>query len=195
LRTPQAVIDIPGFLCHGATTFSPAVKKLMYGHKFYAQPENTPKLAALLVDYWQRFLPQLENVHPENVLVVSLPPHAGERDRVAPMASRFARHFGYEYQPQALVWAKDIKPQHTIHDKRQRFLNVSMSLAVDYSLISEHARILIVDDITTTGATLHEASRVFHGERLRAKRLDVITLAVTKVPFGLQTRFSECELN
>jgi predicted amidophosphoribosyltransferase len=189
IRTPQAVMDIPGFLCHAATTFNPAVKKILYGHKFHARRENTPKLASLLIQYWRNLLPELESgIHPENVLVAAIPPHGNEQSRVSPIAAKFARHFGYDFQPDTLIWAKDVKPQHSIHDKRQRFLNLDRSLDVNHTLITDHARIIIVDDLTTTGATLHEASRAFQGERLRGKRLEVVSLAVTKVPFGQQAQ-------
>lgn len=196
IRTPQSIIDIPNFLCHAATTFNPAVKKILYGHKFYGRSEHIPALAALLRLYWQHLLPELHSgVHPENVLVAPIPPHAGEQSRVAPIAAKFARHFGYDFQPDALVWVKDVKPQHSIHDKKQRFLNIARSLEVNHKVISAHGRVIIVDDLTTTGATLHEASRVFHGERLRSKQLEVVSLAITKVPFGLQGRISEREFS
>jgi predicted amidophosphoribosyltransferase len=192
IRHPEPIIDNAYCHCHAATTFNPTVKRLVYGHKFYNRIEHISQLTGLLVEYWDRAQPFLcfDKVHPENVLVIPIPPHAGQPSLIDMFASRFARHFGYDYHHQALSWIRDVRPQHRIHEKAERFSNISQSLYLKSGLVSGYEKIIVIDDITTTGATMLEASRAFRNEVGTPSRWqdDVICLAVTKVPLGTQSR-------
>lgn len=197
IREPDPIIDMPFCLTHAATTFNPAVKKLLYGHKFYNRTDNIPQLTGLLIQYWQS-LPSylgLQKVHPENVLVLPIPPHAGQVSLIDLFASRFARHFGYDYQHDVLTWMRDVRQQHRIHDKGLRFKNVAQSMRLKGGIVSGYEKIIVIDDITTTGATLLEASRAFHDElgSRQAGQQDLICLAVSQVPIGMQLRSGEAE--
>lgn len=194
IREPDPIIDMPFCLIHAATTFNPTVKKLIYGHKFHNRTEHISQLVGLLIQYWQSLPPylSLNEVHPENVLVVPIPPHEGNVSLIDMFASRFARHFGYDYQHDVLNWMRDVRPQHRIHEKERRFSNVAQSLRLKSGIVSGYEKIIVVDDITTTGATLLEASRAFHDEVGRLHRQhDLICLAVSQVPIGAQLRSGE----
>ncbi len=189
LRTPVAVIDTPHFLCHAATSLNPAVKKLLYGYKFHNQFVHGSRLSGLLIQYWNSLPLPIRSAHPETVLVVPVPPHADKISRIDAMASRFARHFGFDYRPDALSWTRSIEPQHTILDKRQRYTNIAGGLSVNPDVLAGHEKIIIVDDLTTTGATLHEANRAIREMSLGlATQPELITLAVAKVPLASQRR-------
>jgi predicted amidophosphoribosyltransferase len=195
IREPDPLIDMPFCLTHAATTFSPTIKKMIYGHKFYNRTEHVAQLVGLLIQYWESLPPYLglNEVHPENVLVVPIPPHEGKVSLIDMFASRFARHFGYDYQHNVLTWMRDVRPQHHIHEKERRFSNVAQSLRLKSGIVSGYEKIIVVDDITTTGATLLEASRAFHDEvgQKSYRQQDLICLAVSQVPIGAQLRSGE----
>src|SRR5690606_16470559 len=70
IREPRPLLQNQRVALHAATTFNAAVKKVLYGHKFYNRLEYVPQLAGLLVEYWANVpTPQGWSVaHPENVL-------------------------------------------------------------------------------------------------------------------------------
>lgn len=186
IREPKPLLQNPRMELHAATTFNAAVKKVLYGHKFYNRMEYVPQLTGLLVEYWASIpVPQgLSVAHPENVLVIPIPPHAGNPSLIDLFASRFARHFGYDYRHDALSWMREVRPQHRIHDKNQRLSNVAQSLHLKSGIASGYEKIIVVDDITTTGATLLEASRAFRDDVDEA----ITCLAIAQVGMGSQMR-------
>ncbi|HEY9745292.1 MAG TPA: hypothetical protein V6C99_03640 [Oculatellaceae cyanobacterium] len=187
LRHPKPVVDLPTFVCHAATHFNPEVKKLLYGHKFYGQEGLEAQLAGLLIQYWEGLSRQARQaIHPENVLVLTIPPHRMGESRVEDFARRFARHFGYDFRPGMLLWQRRVEPQHTLNDKRARFANIADSLQVHKRGLRGHEVIVVVDDITTTGATLYEATRALRQSLAHPEQMEIITLAVAKVPLGVR---------
>jgi predicted amidophosphoribosyltransferase len=194
IREPEPVLELPSCRIHAATTFNPTVKKMLYGHKFYNRKEHIPQLVAMLVQYWQTIPTYLhwQDVHPENVLVLPIPPHGANASLIDMFASRFARHFGYDYRHDVLSWMREVRPQHHIHEKGRRYSNIAQSLRMKTGIVSGYDKIIVVDDITTTGATLLEASRAFHDEVGSLNRgQDLVCLAVTHVPVGAQLRSGE----
>ena len=191
VREPEPIIDSSYFQCHAATEFNSSVKRLIYGHKFHNRLEHISQLSGLLIQYWES-LPSATGfnvVHPENVLVIPVPPHAGQASMIDMFANRFARHFGYDYRHDAMTWMREVRPQHRIHEKSQRFNNISQSLYLKSGLVGGYEKVIVIDDITTTGATMLEASRAFHNEVGDTSReRDIVCLAITKVPLGTQLR-------
>lgn len=197
IRRPEAILDTPYCLIHAATNFNPNIKRILYGHKFHNRMEHIPQLSNLLIQYWQNIPAKLgfNAVHPENVLVIPIPPHGQEASLIDMFASQFARHFGYDYRHDVLTWMRDVKPQHRIHDKQQRLSNISQSLYLKSGIISGYEKVIVIDDITTTGATLMEASRAFRNEGANQSsgQSNLICLAVARVPLGAQIRAAEVE--
>lgn len=196
IRRPEAILDTPYCAIHAATNFNPNIKRVLYGHKFHNRREHVPQLAGLLIQYWESIPAKMgfSAVHPENVLVVPIPPHHGENSLIDVFATQFARHFGYDYRHDVLTWMRDVKPQHRIHDKQQRLSNISQSLYLKSGIVSGYEKVIVVDDITTTGATLLEASRAFRNEAANLPgQNSVVCLAVSRVPLGAQIRSSELD--
>lgn len=196
IRQPEPILDSPSCVIHAATNLNPTIKRILYGHKFHNRVDHIPQLSGLLVQYWENIPPSVgfSVVHPENVLVIPIPPHTGEASRVDMFASQFARHFGYDYRHDVLTWMREVKPQHRIHDKKTRLANISQGLYLKSGIVSGYEKVIVVDDITTTGATLLEAGRAFHNEAAnRPERNNVVCLAVARVPLGAQIRAGEIE--
>ena len=182
LREPRPVSG-SGPACHAATNFNPAVKKLLYGYKFYGQHERASPLAGLLIHYWEALLSAQSTECTQNaneLLVVPIPPHQPGKSRVTGFARRFARRFDYDFHPDFLRWRRSIVPQHTLYEKQSRFANVADSLYVNSNACRGHKRILVLDDLTTTGATLQEAARAIR--QIDPDPAAMIALAVARVP-------------
>ncbi len=94
-------------------------------------------------------------------VVVPVPPHPRrlrERglDPVALIARPIARALGARYVPRAIVRARDTPPQASL-GRGERARNVAGCFAVRAAL--DEARVLVVDDVRTTGATLFEMAQ------------------------------------
>jgi len=65
-------------------------------------------------------------------------------------------------------------PPQTSQDRRQRRLNVHAAFAVQRPHLVANRRVLLIDDVMTTGATADECARTLL--RAGARRVDVFTL-------------------
>jgi len=175
---------------YAATLFNPAAKSLLYGYKFYHNTGKRPVLTELLCAYWQTVSPTLPGHLSAHTLVLSIPAHTGKVSVVEPIARPFAVRFGYRFSNRVLRWQRDIQPQHTLVARRKRVDNVKGALhaeahALPFSASDPPAHILIVDDLTTTGATLREATRAL---REAGVACPISGLAITHVPLAFQKK-------
>lgn len=177
-----------GFELYAATLFNPRIKRLLYPYKFYNRQEYAETLSDILIDYWRRV------EHPEmnarNTVVVPVPSR-WKHNPLGPIARRFASDFGFSFNENLLCWERDTLPQHKLTGKRRRWQNVEGSMGVDGMAWdkclnpgrSGPTMVLVIDDMTTTGATLYEARQAF--ERFPAFEGKVVTLALSHVPLAL----------
>lgn len=77
------------------------------------------------------------------------------------IAKRISESINVRIAPGSVLRVKSTRPQSKIADERQRWANVrnAFSLSEDNAIEFEGKRVLIVDDIVTTGATIYEASK------------------------------------
>lgn len=196
-RPARPLIRTADFRGYAATTLMPLLKKRLYGYKFYRRRDALPLLSELLIAYWRQLPEALPidgypgPIPPERVLVLTIPPHEGKKSLVAPLAGRFARYFGYDCQTKALHWVRNVQPQHAIPAYRERIQNIARSLEAKREALTGYRRIIIVDDLTTTGATLREAVRAIraldgNGGSSANIPADVATLAISAIVRGRQ---------
>jgi competence protein ComFC len=83
-----------------------------------------------------------------------------------------SQKLGIGYIPHILK-EKTTKPMHSISDKSERFSNINGSYSLNEQIINNldlnESRILIIDDISTTGATVNEISRVLKDQWPKVK--------------------------
>lgn len=74
-----------------------------------------------------------------------------------------------------LVKTKDVEHQARLHDKRERIKNIANSFGTQKEFLIKGKNIILIDDVTTTGATLTEAKKVL--KQAGAKKVIAFTLA------------------
>lgn len=177
LRDPAPLLIAGKFELHAATLFNPMLKHRLYGYKFYGKQQHAEMLADLMALYAEKSGLQ------KNLILTTVPAHEQRPEHLAPVAQILAERLQAPYQPGLLQWTRSVTPQHTIHSKRKRLENLQGSLeATRLTARAQGKTILLIDDLTTTGATLLEASRALH----RAGLTDVKGLALTYVPLAFQ---------
>lgn len=141
--------DPRAFATYGGA-LATSLRKLKY--------EGRPDLAAPLGDLACRALPPIAR----DVVVVPVPLHparlvARGYNQSALLASRLASKLGRAYGPRALVRVRDT-PQQARLSRDERWANVDLAFRVRPTHRLRDREVLLVDDVTTTGATL-EACR------------------------------------
>jgi len=132
-------------------------------------------LAASLTQLLRRGLPLEERYD----LVVPVPLHPRRLrwrgfNQSAIFAAAVARKLGCRLDTSALVRVIPTRPQ-TAQDLASRRRNVHNAFAVRYPQAVCNARVLLVDDVLTTGATINECARVLNASG--AREVDVLTIA------------------
>lgn len=192
-REPLPLSQRTNFQSHSATLFNAKVKQLVYGYKFFNKQENQRLLTQLLVRYWTER--GMDLYDPASTWVVFVPPHGKRHPHMAAIARRFADVFGYHYEPTILKWRHETQAQRTLTGRRQRYNNVRDCMVVrepvNLTIEKRPDNVIILDDITTTGATLYEATQAFYRTGWFEDAMDynqVIGLTITSVPMAFQNK-------
>ena len=93
------------------------------------------------------------------------------------VAKELAVLTGYEVSYDLIKRVKNTKPQYKLK-KSQRIANLNKAFKVDKSKYTQGKKLLLIDDICTTGSTFEEMIREFNNEGI----YDITCLAAT-TPF------------
>ncbi len=116
---------------------------------------------------------------PEVDVVIPVPLHhkrlrEREYNQSALIAYRIAKKYDYDLIQNCLIKTKDTSPQVGLSSKDRR-KNIKNSFEVRYQRIITGKKILLIDDVITTGATIRECSRVLN--KAGASFIYAVTLA------------------
>lgn len=181
-------------LCHPRAPFlmgaagdyaDPVLRTLVRALKFGRLRNAADPLADLLIYYCARLPVELRG------FTVVPVPISRERMRErgfnqsALIAERFARFFGLPLSKDALVRTGHRTPQSEIADHAERRRNIRECFAVNAHgknkkgasmFMHDHARVILIDDVTTSGATFTEAAHTLRAWGTRK----ILALAVAK---------------
>jgi predicted amidophosphoribosyltransferase len=192
LRKSVPVVMLRDGPLYAACELSYRMKQLIYGLKFHQKSQNGMVLSDVLIHYWA----QLSYASKKGWVVVPVPPHHNTEVVHLPLMARpFASYFGYDFLENGLVWQHPVRPQHKLLNKRKRRENLLGALKVNPAVLTRldkpSTKILVVDDLLTTGATLAEATAAF---KQALPEASVVALAVSHVPLALNRHQLKGEL-
>lgn len=151
-----------------------ALREYLAEVKYRYRPELGTALGELLVE-WLKASPQFRR----NDLVIPIPIHPQKLtqrgyNQAELLALPLKQYLGMKVKSDVLIRVKLTETQNALK-KSERFLNVQEAFQVNDTLSVGGRKILLIDDIMTTGATVSEAARILLAAG--ALSVDVLTLA------------------
>ena len=138
-----------------AGVYDKNLQKMIRGLKYHKQSDLAYYQAKFMWQYWQR-LDLLE----DDFQIVPVPIFAKRKkqrkyNHMELVANEFAKMSGYEVNFDLIKRVKDTKPQYKLN-KAQRMMNLSKAFVVNLDKLIKDKKVLIIDDICTTGSTFEE---------------------------------------
>lgn len=159
-----------------AGIYSKNLQKLIRGLKYHGQKDLAYYLAKFMFRYWQKL--ELGG----DFQIVPVPIYAKRKkqrkyNHMELTALEFSKLTGYEVNFDLIKRTKDTKPQYKLN-KTQRMLNLNNAFSVSKSNLKTGKKVLIIDDICTTGSTFEEMVKELNNAGIS----DIICFAAT-TPF------------
>ncbi|MEI6154688.1 MAG: phosphoribosyltransferase family protein, partial [Deltaproteobacteria bacterium] len=85
------------------------------------------------------------------------------------------KNINFKLEKNILIKPKDTKHQAHIEDRNKRLKNIIGSFAIIHPELVVESNIILIDDVTTTGATLNEARKIL--KNAGAKKIIAFTIA------------------
>jgi len=149
-----------------AVAYRGIVKKLIYQYKYKPYLSDLKKILGRILFEGLIQQESFAKFIEEDVLIASIPLHQ-DRERVRGynqsdlLARELSARLGIKYVPQVLIRKRKTRPQFELK-KEDRIKNILGAFEVNakYKIAIKNRRIILVDDITTTGSTLRECGKI-----------------------------------
>lgn len=175
LVSARAIADPPPFeRLRAVMTYDDYARRLVGGLKYADRGDLAPWMARWMATAGRELLADCEIVIPVPLHRLRL--HRRRANQSAELARNIARLAGLDYQPQALLRHRRTRQQVGL-SSLERARNVQGAFRVDprQRMVIENRRVLLVDDVHTTGATVRACSRALR--RAGAGAIDVLVFA------------------
>jgi len=162
-----------GINIYCAGEYSKNLQKMIRGLKYHRQSDLAYYQAKFMYEYWQRL--GIEGDF--QIVPVPIYPKRKKKRKYNHMdlvGEELSKLTGYELNTNLIKRIKDTKPQYNLK-KSQRLVNLDKAFEVDKSKLTEGRRLLLIDDICTTGSTFEEIIR----ELNKAEIYDIVCFATT----------------
>lgn len=166
---------IEGKKVYCAGVYAKILQKMVRGLKYHNKKDLAYFQAKFMYEYWQ-------NISEKNDFQVVPVPIFDKRKKqrkynhMELVGIEFSKLGGYNYNPDLIERIKDTRPQYKL-SKAQRAENLSGAFKVNREKL-QSGRILIIDDICTTGSTFEEMIKEFKKNGIS----EIVCLATT-TPF------------
>lgn len=159
-----------------AGIYSKNLQKIIRGLKYHNQRDLAFYVAKFMYQYWQRLDKQ------DKYIIIPVPIYDKRKkqrkyNHMDLVARELSSLSGYEVYYDLIKRIKNTKPQYKLK-KSERMLNLNKAFKVDKSKYKQDMKLLLIDDICTTGSTFEEMIREFNNEGI----YDITCLATT-TPF------------
>lgn len=143
-----------------AGVYSKNLQKMIRGLKYHRQKDLAYYQAKFMWEYWTRL--GIDGDF-QIVPVPIFPKRKKQRkyNHMELVAVEFSKLSGYEVNFELIKRIKDTKPQYKLN-KSQRMLNLDKAFEVHKENLIPDKKILIIDDICTTGSTFEEMIKEFN---------------------------------
>lgn len=143
-----------------AGVYSKNLQKMIRGLKYHRQKDLAYYQAKFMWEYWTRL--GIDGDF-QIVPVPIFPKRKKQRkyNHMELVAAEFSKLSGYEVNFELIKRIKDTKPQYKLN-KSQRMLNLDKAFEVHKENLIPDKKILIIDDICTTGSTFEEMIKEFN---------------------------------
>lgn len=159
---------------YSVSSYEGVLRDAIRRFKFYKRKNLAQPLGILMVQY----LGQTPLAIRELDMIVPVPLHKNrQRERGFNQAESLAEVIARYYELPVVTALKRVRDTRANFDlpREERFHNVSGAFGLSDGISVEDKRILLLDDIYTTGATIAECCQVL--KAARAKRIEVVTLS------------------
>jgi ComF family protein len=159
-----------------AGIYSKNLQKMIRGLKYHGQKDLAYYQAKFMWEYWNRL-----NFNGD-FQIIPVPIYKNRKKKrkynhMELVAEEFSKLTGYTVNNDCIIRIKDTKPQYNLK-KAQRMINLADAFKVDPTKILKDKKLLIIDDICTTGSTFEEMIKAFN----KAEVYDIVCFATT-TPF------------
>jgi ComF family protein len=159
-----------------AGIYSKNLQKMIRGLKYHGQKDLAYYQAKFMWEYWNRL-----NFDGE-FQIIPVPIYKKRKQKrkynhMELVAKEFSKMSGYPVNDNCITRIKDTKPQYNLK-KAQRMINLANAFNVDSTKILKNKKLLIIDDICTTGSTFEEMIKAFN----KVGKYDIVCFATT-TPF------------
>ena len=167
---------IDGVPVYCAGYYDKILQKLIRGVKYHNQKGLAYYQAKFMWEYWQNIS------NDEKYTIIPVPLHKNRQKKrkynhMELVAEEFSKLSGYGYNFNLIKRIKDTTPQYRLNHK-ERALNLAHAFKIVENEKVEK-KILLIDDITTTGATFEEMVKT-----LKNAGYSDITCLATSTPVG-----------
>ncbi|MDY6065411.1 MAG: phosphoribosyltransferase family protein [Finegoldia sp.] len=164
----DGIRKIDGVDCYFSVLYRGSVKKLIYDYKFKGRQKIRDYFASLMAEKIAE-----KNLTDYSVVIVPSSKKTLKQrgfDHIGEIARALSAKTGMEYIEDCLIKTRETKKQHELsRNERAKNLAGAFGLVKDIS----GKKILVIDDIVTTGHTLREIGKLIHDQCLDYKFLAV----------------------
>lgn len=173
----KEVYQFSNIRIYSASLYEKNIQKLIRGIKYHKQKELDYYLAKVLFKYWKSL-----NTNDDEYIIIPVPMFKEKikqrkYNHMNLIANEFSRLMNYELNLTSLERTKDTKPQYKL-TKKQREKNLKDAFTLNPEALKSK-KILLLDDITTTGSTLNEIIKEFQKHEIT----DITALTIASPNF------------
>lgn len=158
---------------------NPIIKELIHQLKYQYIKEISLTLAEILINFWQKITKTIHENWQEYI-IIPIPLHKKrlcERgfNQSEEIAKIFSSYFNLKMITDILIRKINNPPQAKIENYNQRYKNIENVFEIKYPQLIKKQKIILLDDVFTSGATLQEAAKILKNNG--ANKIIGITIA------------------